>query len=127
MKNIQAFAKQYNQEMNWHMDKGSSEQTKSALLGNYMRLTTEVAEVTEELRKGFNMTNTYINEGMDEEKAFEIAMDSISEDLGKELANCLAYITKFANYFEVDLEDTYFAKMEEVRDRKNRDVSLVRE
>lgn len=111
--------------MNWQIKTDDYEKTKASLLNNYMLLTTEVAELAEELRKAFNATNTAINEGMDEDKAFEMAKASIKEDVGKELADCLAYMTKFANYFEIDLEDSFYTKMEEVRNRKNKDVRLV--
>ncbi len=111
--------------MNWQIKTDDYERTKSSLLNNYMLLTTEVAEIAEELRKAFNSTNTAINNGMDEHEAFEMAKASIKEDLGKELADCLAYITKFANYFEIDLEDSFYTKMEEVKNRKNKDVGLV--
>ncbi|MCM3571409.1 MazG nucleotide pyrophosphohydrolase domain-containing protein [Neobacillus mesonae] len=126
MKKLQEFTKQYQQEMNWQIKTDNYERAKSSLLNNYMLLTTEVAEVAEELRKAFNMTNTFINEGMEEGKAFEIAKASIKEDLGKEFADCLAYITKFANYFDIDLEESFYSKMEEVKNRKNRDVGLIK-
>jgi NTP pyrophosphatase (non-canonical NTP hydrolase) len=126
MKKLQEFTKQYQKEMNWQIKTDNYERAKSSLLNNYMLLTTEIAEVAQELRKAFNMTNTFINEGMEEDKAFEIAKVSIKEDLGKELADCLAYITKFANYFDIDLEESFYSKMEEVKNRKNRDVSLIK-
>lgn len=126
MKKLQEFSKKYQDEMNWQIKTDDYERTKSSLLNNYMLLTTEVAEIAEELRKAFNMANTLINEGMDEEKAFEIAKASIREELGKELADCLAYITKFANYFDIDLEESFYTKMEEVKNRKNRDVGLMK-
>lgn len=111
--------------MNWQIKTDDYERTKASLLNNYMLLTTEVAEIAEELRKAFNNTNTAINNGIDEDKAFEMAKASIKEDLGKELADCLAYMTKFANYFEIDLEDSFYNKMDEVKKRKNKDVGLV--
>ncbi|QDP39471.1 MazG nucleotide pyrophosphohydrolase domain-containing protein [Radiobacillus deserti] len=126
MKELQAFAKNYQAEMNWEISTDNYERTRASLLNNYMLLTTEVAEVAEELRKAFNHTNTLINNGMDEREAFEAAKDAVREDIGKELADCIAYITKFANYFEVDLEDSFYQKMEEVRNRKNRDVGVIK-
>ncbi|WP_042458825.1 MazG nucleotide pyrophosphohydrolase domain-containing protein [Neobacillus dielmonensis] len=126
MKKLQEFSKQYQKEMNWQIKTDNYEKAKSSLLNNYMLLTTEVAEVAEELRKAFNMTNTFKNEGMEEDKAFEIAKASIREDLGKEFADCLAYITKIANYFDIDLEESFYSKMDEVKNRKNRDVGLIK-
>ncbi|KGA96740.1 hypothetical protein AJ85_16855 [Alkalihalobacillus alcalophilus ATCC 27647 = CGMCC 1.3604] len=124
MKQLQEYMKQYHEEMNWKINTDNYEKTKSSLLNNYMLLTTEVAEIAEELREAFNKTNSLINEGMDEQQAFNIAKESIKENLGKEFADCLAYITKFANYFEVDIEDSFYSKMEEVKKRKNKDIPV---
>ncbi|MED4229469.1 hypothetical protein [Neobacillus cucumis] len=52
------------------------------------------------------------------------AEENAKEDLGKEFVDCLAYIIKFANYFDIDLEESFYKKMDEVKNRKNRDVSL---
>lgn len=122
MKDIQSFAKQYQKEMGWEINQENYDKTKSSLLNNYMLLTTEVAEVAEELRRAFNMTASFMEEGIQEEKAFALAKDQIREDLGKELADCLAYMLKFYNFFGLDAEESFYAKMEEVRNRKNKDI-----
>lgn len=123
---MQAFASQFQREMNWEIKTDDYQRTKSSLMNNYMLLTTEVAEIAEELRKVFNDTNSQINDGVSEEEAFQRVKACIKEDLGKEMADCLAYITKFANYFEIDLEDSFYKKMEEVKRRKNKDVGLIK-
>ncbi|MBA9042375.1 NTP pyrophosphatase (non-canonical NTP hydrolase) [Bacillus aryabhattai] len=125
MKNLQSFAKEFQKEMKWDIDTSSYERSRSSLLNNFMLLTTEVSEVAEELRKVFNLTNKYIVDGMDEEKAFKNAMMIAQEDLGKEFADCIAYICKIANFFEVDLETSFYSKMEEVKNRKNKDIRLI--
>ena len=125
MKNLQSFAKDFQKEMEWDIDTSSYERTRASLLNNFMLLTTEVSEVAEELRKVFNLTNKYIVDGMDEEKAFKNAMMIAQEDLGKEFADCIAYICKIANFFEVDLETSFYSKMEEVKNRKNKDIRLI--
>ena len=122
MKEIQEFIKQYQLDMGWEISEESYEKTKASLLNNYMLLTTEIAEVAEELRRAFNLTAAYTQEGMDELKAFQLAKDQIRENLGKELADCLAYMLKFYNFFDIDLETSFYAKMEEVKNRKNRDI-----
>jgi NTP pyrophosphatase (non-canonical NTP hydrolase) len=121
MKEVQAFSKEFQKEMGWEIDEENYQTSRNSLLNNYMLLTTEVAEVAEELRKTFNMTYKDIQNGMDEEQAFQKAKESIAEDIGKELADCVAYIMKFANYFKIDLEESFYEKMEEVRNRKNKD------
>ncbi|WP_328053873.1 MazG nucleotide pyrophosphohydrolase domain-containing protein [Neobacillus cucumis] len=123
---MQKFLKKYHEEMNWEINNESYEKSRASLLNNYMLLTTEVAEVAEELRKAFNFTNSQILNGMNESEAFELAKENAKQDLGKEFADCFAYIIKFANYFEIDLEESFYKKMDEVKNRKNRDVSLSR-
>ena len=113
--------------MNWSISNESYEKSRSSLLNNYMLLTTEVAEVAEELRKAFNMANTNIKNGENEEEAFRQAKEAVKEDLGKEFADCLAYILKMANHFEIDLEQSFYSKMDEVKKRKNKDVAMVKE
>lgn len=122
MKEIQAFAEQFQKEMGWVISEESYDKSRASLLNNYMLLTTEVAEVAEELRKGFNITASYIQEGMEEEKAFELAKNQIKENIGKELSDCLAYMLKFYNFFGLDAEESFYSKMEEVKHRKNKDT-----
>ncbi|MCH6269094.1 MazG nucleotide pyrophosphohydrolase domain-containing protein [Neobacillus citreus] len=126
MKEIQEFAKQFHKEMSWEISNESFEEARASLLNNYMLLTTEVAEVAEELRKAFNMTRTLVHEGMEEGKAFQMSKDFVKEDIGKELADCLAYMLKLYNYFGLDLEETFYSKMDEVKNRRNKDVAPVK-
>lgn len=88
-----------------------------------MLLTTEMAEVAEELRKAFNITYHSIQNGVEEKQAFEEAKALVKENIGKELADCLAYLMKFYNYFEIDAEESFYQKMEEVKNRTNKDVT----
>ncbi|MFB3169694.1 MazG nucleotide pyrophosphohydrolase domain-containing protein [Neobacillus sp. 179-C4.2 HS] len=122
MKAIQIFANQYQKEMGWEISEESYAKSRDSLLNNYMLLTTEVAEVAEELRKAFNLTASYVEHGKDEEQAFELAKKQIKEDIGKELSDCLAYMLKFYNYFEIDVEASFYAKMAEVKNRRNKDI-----
>ncbi|MDZ5474095.1 MazG nucleotide pyrophosphohydrolase domain-containing protein [Bacillus sp. 31A1R] len=124
MKEMQEFLKSYHKEMNWEIDRDGYESARASLLNNYMLLTTEVSEVAEELRKLFNLTNNNIKQGIDAEESFSQAKETVREDLGKEFADCLAYIIKIANYFEIDLEESFYEKMEEVKNRKNKDIRL---
>ena len=121
---LQHFMRNYHKEMNWEISESSYSESRNGLLTNYMLLTTEVAEVGEELRKSFNLTTAKVQEGMEEEEAFRLAKEAVKEDIGKELADCLAYLLKFYNYFDIDLETSFFAKMEEVKNRKNKDLPI---
>jgi NTP pyrophosphatase (non-canonical NTP hydrolase) len=121
MRELQTFAKKYQEEMGWEISEESYTKSRGSLLNNYMLLTTEVAEVAEELRKAFNLTTSYVENGMNEEQAFELAKNQIKENIGKELSDCLAYMLKFYNYFGIDVEESFYTKMEEVKNRKNKD------
>ena len=112
--------------MNWEINNSGFEKSRASILNNYMLLTTEVAEVGEEFRRAFNMTYESKRNGGNEEKAFKLAKEAVREDIGKELADCIAYICKFANYFDIDLEDSFYTKMEEVKNRKNKDITVTR-
>ncbi len=126
MKELQNFMRDYQKEMGWEISEKNYAESRDSLLNNYLLLTTEVAEVAEELRKAFNLVHEYTKEGMDEEKAFELAKDQLKDDIGKELSDCLAYLIKFYNFFSIDMEESFYGKMEEVRNRKNKDGSLVK-
>ena len=125
MKELQSFMREYQKEMGWEISDENYARSRDSLLNNYMLLTTEVAEVAEELRKAFNLVREYADEGLDEELAFQLASDQVKEELGKELADCLAYLIKFYNFFGIDLEESFYGKMDEVRKRRNKDGSLA--
>ncbi|UOQ48585.1 hypothetical protein MUN88_21585 [Gracilibacillus caseinilyticus] len=124
MKELQAYMAAYHKDMDWEISGENYEEEKASLLHNYMLLSTEVAEVAEELRKVFNSTNQQMNQGTPESDAFAEAKQSVREDVGKELADCMAYIVKYANYFDIDLESAFYQKMVEVKDRKNKDIGV---
>jgi len=122
MKELQTFMRDYQKEMGWEIDSDNYANSRESLLNNYMLLTTEVAEVAEELRKTFNQTQQSILDGREQEEAFLMAKENAKENIGKELADCMAYLIKFYNFFEIDLEDSFYNKMREVKNRKNKDL-----
>jgi NTP pyrophosphatase (non-canonical NTP hydrolase) len=122
MKHMQAFAEQFQKEMGWEISTEDFEKSRASLLTNYMLLTTEVAEVAEELRNTFNVTKSLILKGVDEAEAFALAREQFKENIGKELADCLAYMLKLYNFFGIDAEQSFYDKMEEVKNRKNKDI-----
>ncbi|MCU5068342.1 MazG nucleotide pyrophosphohydrolase domain-containing protein [Bacillus pacificus] len=122
MKDIQGFLKEFQREMNWEISDKNYKESRASLLNNYMLLTTEVSEVAEEFRSIFNKTYKLVNEdGLDEDEAFELAKETYKEDIGKELSDCIAYLVKFANYLDIDLEDSFYTKMNEIKLRVNKD------
>ncbi|MGD7023045.1 hypothetical protein ACQCVK_10645 [Rossellomorea vietnamensis] len=117
MKELQDFTKIYQKELNYHIKDDSYDRSKTSLLTNHMLLTTEVAEVAELLRELFVITEKKISDGMEEEEAFKLAQEHISQDLGKEISDCLAYLCKLSNFFNRNMEEDFYNKMEEVRVR----------
>ncbi|MBS4206993.1 hypothetical protein [Bacillus sp. FJAT-50079] len=117
MKKLQNFTKEYHQELNYQIKNGSYEQSKMSLLMNHMLLSTEVAEIAELLRELFVSTEKMIQEGWEEGEAFKVAQKHVSKELGKEISDCIAYLSKLGNFFERDMESDFYNKMEEVRKR----------
>ncbi len=81
----------------------------SDIVFNMMLLSGEIGEVVQVLKQVYLMAGLR-SEG---ERAItlEAALAEQRENLGQELADCLAYILKLANYTGVDLQEAYLAKM----------------
>ena len=121
MKDVQEFLKNFQSEMNYDISNVNYKESKMSLLNNYMLLTTEVSEVAEEFRAIFNETKRIVLEGkLNEDEAFAYAKELYKENIGKELSDCIAYIVKFANYFEINLDESFYSKMDEIRCRVNK-------
>lgn len=76
---------------------------------NAMLLSGEVGEVAQVLKKIHFMVDPSRSDG--EVQSLDEALSSERENLGQELADCLAYIFKLANYTGVDLQEAYLKKM----------------
>ena len=120
MKELQQFMKSYQRDLNYHINDNSYQESKSSLLMNHMLLTTEVSEIAELLRELFKVTEAKINEGLEEQEAFEFAKERISQEIGKEISDCIAYIVKISNFFNRDIERDFYDKMEEVKNRNRK-------
>ena len=75
-----------------------------------MLLSGEIGEVAQELKKVHFMVSPDRNEE-GEAVSLEVALQAQRENIGQELADCLAYIFKLANYTGVDLQEAYLKKM----------------
>jgi NTP pyrophosphatase (non-canonical NTP hydrolase) len=80
------------------------------ILFNLMLLIGEIGEVTQALKAVHWMTRSR-RSGGEPAKSFEQALAVERENLGQELADCLAYIFKLANYMGIDLQAAYLQKM----------------
>ncbi len=86
------------------------------ILFNMVLLIGEVGEVAEVLKNIRKKADSFLGEFQPEE-ALSNALADYREDLAYELADCLAYIFKLANYTEIDLQEAYLKKMARNVDR----------
>jgi deoxyguanosine kinase len=84
---------------------------------NYLKLGEEIGELGSELAKLWLAEETLRHQGKAEYQAREAALKDQKQDLESELADCLAYILKMANYAEIDLETAYLKKMQQNQTR----------
>src|SRR5947207_2027322 len=82
------------------------------ILFNMVLLSGEVGEVAQVLKKIRRQANLLRHE-QEPGEAMSTALSQYREDLGEELADCLAYIFKLANYAGIDLQEAYLKKMGE--------------
>jgi deoxyadenosine/deoxycytidine kinase/NTP pyrophosphatase (non-canonical NTP hydrolase) len=88
---------------------------------NYLCLSEEMGELGSEFAKTWLAEARLIAEGQEREQARQGALAQYREALQSELADCMAYLLKLANYAEVDLETAYLDKMRQNRTRSWRD------
>jgi NTP pyrophosphatase (non-canonical NTP hydrolase) len=94
LQDLQAFHESLDREKGFDLD----------MLRNVAYLSEEIGEVVHAIREL--------------EKAEDLAAsEKAREHLGEELADCLAYILKLANYGDVDLQEAYVRKMTRNLDR----------
>lgn len=86
------------------------------LFFNMMLLSGEIGEVAQELKKVHYMVSPDGNEG-DKAVPLEVALQEQHDNIGQELADCLAYIFKPANYTGINLQEAYLQKMRKNLDR----------
>ena len=90
IRELQAFHETLDQEKRFDSD----------MLRNIAYLSEEIGEVVSAIR--------------DFKRADEVsAVETARVQLGEELADCLAYILKLANYGGIDLQEAYIRKMEQ--------------
>jgi len=78
---------------------------------NYLRLGEEVGELGSELAQAWIEEETLKAQGADSTQARKRALDKCRPGLESELADCMAYLLKLANYAGIDLEAAYLTKM----------------
>ena len=92
---------------------------------NFMCLSEEIGELGSEYAKLWLKENTMIAEGRTSEQARRAALEQHRPTLESELADCMAYLLKLANYADIDLETAYLRKMNINQGRSWRDSPKV--
>jgi deoxyadenosine/deoxycytidine kinase/NTP pyrophosphatase (non-canonical NTP hydrolase) len=84
---------------------------------NYLCLSAELGELGHEIAGLWKEENTLRSQGLAAPQSLQTALDQCRRSISIELADCLAYLLKLANYTDVDLETAYLAKMQTNRQR----------
>jgi deoxyguanosine kinase len=97
----------------FHVELDASKRFGTDLYFNYLCLTEEIGELGSEFAKTWLAETTLIAEGEQPGQARRRALDRNRDALKSELADCMAYLLKLANYAEIDLESAYLVKMQQ--------------
>lgn len=84
---------------------------------NYLRLNEEIGELGRELALLWRQEERLVTQGQSAVQARQAALRTGGKALESELADCMAYLLKLANYAGVDLETAYLEKMRENQER----------
>jgi NTP pyrophosphatase (non-canonical NTP hydrolase) len=84
---------------------------------NYLRLGEEIGELGRELALLWGDEERLVAHGQPAVQARQTALRNRGQALESELADCMAYLLKLANYAGVDLETAYLEKMRENQER----------
>jgi NTP pyrophosphatase (non-canonical NTP hydrolase) len=118
MKKLHKELEAFQLEKGWEISQENADLSVQSLLLNHMLLTTEISEIAEELRKLMNLSFELKEEGIEKEQAFLLAKREVAEDIGKEIADSIAYLCKFATFFDRDVEVDVRNKLHEINNRK---------
>ena len=95
----------------WHLALDREKGFLTDLYFNFLCLTEELGEVGAELKRVWAAQERHYKKVGNRREAQDQALQERLPHLREELADCLAYILKLANYTGVDLEEAYLEKM----------------
>jgi deoxyguanosine kinase len=95
----------------WHLALDREKGFLTDLYFNFLCLTEEMGELGAELKQVWVDQERHYTRVGNRREAQDRALQEHLPHLREELADCLAYILKLANYTEVDLEEAYLEKM----------------
>jgi len=101
----------------FHVDLDREKGFITDLYFNYLCLSEEMGELGSELAQLWREETQFRLQGYPEAQAREAAIGKQKQSLESELADCMAYLLKLANYAGIDLEAAYRAKMQTNRSR----------
>jgi len=95
----------------WHLALDREKGFLADLYFNFICLTEEIGKLGAQLKDVWAAQETLYEKIGNRQEAQDSALQESLPDLREELAECLAYLLKLANYTGVDLEQAYLAKM----------------
>lgn len=101
----------------FHVDLDREKGFITDLYFNYLCLSEEMGELGSELAQLWREEIQFRFQGYSDEKARGAALGKQKQSLESELADCMAYLLKLANYAGIDLESAYRTKMKTNRSR----------
>jgi deoxyguanosine kinase len=96
----------------WHRAFDREKGFSTDLFFNFLCLQEEIGELADELTHVWARREALCRDGMVSSQALETAIAEQQRGLSDELADCLAYVLKLANYTGIDLEAAYLEKMQ---------------
>jgi deoxyadenosine/deoxycytidine kinase/NTP pyrophosphatase (non-canonical NTP hydrolase) len=101
----------------WHQTLDRHKGFLTDIYFNYICLTEEIGELGAKLKAVWRAQELLYEKLGNQQEARDRALQEHLPHLQEELADCLAYLLKLANYSGVDLESSYVAKMNANRER----------
>jgi deoxyguanosine kinase len=95
----------------WHLALDREKGFLTDLYFNFICLTEEIGELGAQLKDVWAVQETLCKKIGNRQEAQDRALQERLPDLREELADCLIYLLKLANYTGVDLEQAYLAKV----------------
>jgi len=95
----------------FHVELDRSKGFITDLYFNYLCLSEEMGELGSELANLWREEARLVVQGKEETQARQLALEKRRSGIESEMADCMAYLLKLANYVGVDLEEAYRGKM----------------
>jgi len=101
----------------FHVELDKSKGFNTNVYFNFLCLSEEIGELGSELAQLWRVEEALITRGLSVEQARSQALTEQKQTLKAELADCMAYLLKLANYTGIELEAAYVEKMNQNRTR----------